>query len=110
MIIKQGSDKNYAFFIVDAGNNIVKTEPTDIQFTAACPNNPNQPVLIKSWQKGITLDTETGKYSLVINSEDTINLPPATYPFDIKIKRGNRQYFVVLSGDMNIRQAYTKEI
>lgn len=110
MIIKQGADKNYIFYIYDAGGNLIKTAPTDIQFTAACPNNPNQPVLIKSWQNGITLDTETGKYSMAIDSEDTINLPPNKYPFDIKIKRGNRQFFVVMTGEMDIRQSYTGEI
>lgn len=110
MIIKQGADKTYIFYIHDAGGNTIKTPPTDIQFTAACPNNPYQSVVVKSWQKGITLDTETGKYTLVMNSEDTINLPPAKYPFDIKIKRSNRQYFVVLSGVMDIRQSYTGEI
>lgn len=110
MIIKQGSDKTYIFYIYDAGGNLIKTAPADIQFTAACPNNPNQSVLVKKWQKGITLDTETGKYTMTVDSQDTINLPPAKYPFDIKIKRANRQFFVVLSGVMDIRQSYTGEI
>lgn len=110
MIIKQGADKVYIFYIYDMGGNLIKTPPTDIQFTAACPNNPYQSVLVKSWQKGITLDEETGKYTMTIDSTDTLNLVPAKYPFDIKIKRGNRQYFVVLSGTMDIRQAYTGEI
>lgn len=110
MIIKQGADKTYIFYIYDAGGNVIKTAPTDIQFTAACPNNPYRAVLVKKWQKGITLDEETGKYTMTVDSTDTLNLPPNKYPFDIKIKRADRQYFIVMSGDMEIRQAYTGEL
>ena len=110
MIIKQGADKTYIFYIYDAGGNLIKAAPSDIQFTAVCPNNPRQEVLVKKWQKGITLDEETGKYTMTVNSEDTLNLPPNKYPFDIKIKRYNRQFFVVMSGVMEIRLSYTGEL
>jgi len=110
MIIKQGADKTYIFYIYNTDGDVVKSAPADIQFTAVCPNNPRQPVLIKSWQKGITLDTETGKYTMIINSEDTINLPPNEYPFDMKVKRGNKQFFVVMSGTMDIRLSFTGEL
>lgn len=110
MIIKQGADKTYIFYIYDAGGNIVKTAPTDLQFTAVCPNNPTQKVLVKRWLDGITLDAETGKYTMVVDSTDTLNLPPNQYPFDIKIKRADRQFFIVMSGVMEIRQAYTGEL
>lgn len=110
MIIKQGADKTYIFYIYNSDGEIVKTAPTDIQFTAVCPDNPRQPVLIKSWQKGITLDEQTGKYTMIINSEDTLGLPPNIYPFDIKVKRINKQFFVVMSGVMDIRISYTGEL
>ena len=110
MIIKQGADKTYIFYIYDAGGNLLKEPPTDIQFTATCPNNPRQPVLVKKWQDGITFDAETGKYTMTIASQETLNLPPNKYPFDIKIKRINRQFFVVMSGVMDIRLSYTGEL
>lgn len=110
MIIKQGSDKTYIFYIYDAGGNLVKTAPADIQFTAACPNNAKQPVLVKALNKGITFDAETGKYTMSMESTDTLTLPPAKYPFDIKVKRGNRQFFVVMSGVMEVRISYTGEL
>lgn len=107
MIIKQGADKLYAFYIKDAGGNILKERPSDIVFTVACPNNPDAQVLVKSLDNGIELDTETGKYTMTINAQDTIGLPVATFPFDIKVKRANRQFFVVAQGKVDIRQSYT---
>lgn len=108
MQIKQGADKNFAFYIFNQDGEVVKTTPQNLIFTAikqeACANCSK---IEKRLNNGITFDEETGKYTLVFYPEDTIGLEPGAYPFDIKIKRAGKQYFIVKQGTLKVAKSYT---
>ena len=108
MKLKQGANKNFKFFVYGRGSTTPALDrPQDIVFTAIksteCPEN----VLQKKLDDGIIFDETTGKYLLSFVPYDTINLPPGNYPFDIKIKRADMQYFVVAQGWLKIEKSYT---
>lgn len=108
MQIKQGADKAFAFYVYDQAGEVVKTAPQNIVFTAIkqveCANCSK---IEKIFNNGISLDEETGKYTLVFYPEDTIGLEPGAYPFDIKIKRAGKQYFIVKQGTLKVAKSYT---
>ncbi len=108
MQIKQGADKAFAFYVYNKAGEVVLTAPTDIVFTAIrqveCANCQK---LTKRLGNGIHFDAETGKYTMTFYPEDTIGLEPGAYPFDIKIKRAGKQYFVVKQGSLKIAKSYT---
>lgn len=108
MQIKQGADKTFAFYVYNQSGEVVKDEPSDIVFTAEneLPCGAVKTIK-KSLGNGIALDGETGKYTLTFVPADTINLPTGAYPFDIKIKRAGKQYFVVKQGFLKIVKSYT---
>lgn len=109
MRIKQGETKSFVFYSYEAGSTTpILDEPADIVFTAVKEDDCcNSHRISKKLGAGISFDTETGQYTLSFEPSDTINLPAGNYPFDIKIKRGNAQYFIVKQGAMNIDRAYT---
>ena len=109
MNIKQGANKNFKFFVVLRGETTpIKAAPEAIVFAAERRNPCGQEtVLTKSLGNGIAFDSNTGKYTLSFVPEDTINLPPGNYGFDIKIKRSGGQYFVINQGYLKIEKSYT---
>lgn len=109
MRIKQGESKNYIFYSYPYGSQSpILDTPDDIVFTAETHGTCGKLfTLQKSLGKGITFDSETGKYSMKFVPEDTINLPTGKYDFDIKIKRGQSQFFIIKQGYMVIEQSYT---
>lgn len=109
MRIKQGENKNYIFYSYPYGSQSpILDAPTDIVFTAEFKGTCGQSFGVKkSLGDGITFDAETGKYSMKFNPEDTINLPVGKYDFDIKIKRGQSQFFIIKQGYMTIEKSYT---
>lgn len=108
MKIKQGANKNFKFYVYAKGSSDpILVRPTNIVMTAKKENCCGAIVLTKSLDNGITFDEATGKYTLAFVPEDTINLQIGNYPFDIKIKRGDAQYFVVAQGWLKIEKSYT---
>lgn len=108
MRIKQGANKNFKFYVYERGGKTpVLARPQEIVFTAIRSTECQENVLQKSLDNGITFDDTTGKYVLAFIPNDTINLPPGNYPFDIKIKRADTQYFVVAQGWLKIEKSYT---
>ena len=108
MKIKQGANKNFKFYVYQKGStNPVLSRPANIVMTAKKENCCGAVVLTKSLDNGISFDGTTGKYTLAFVPEDTINLQIGNYPFDIKIKRENAQYFVVAQGWLKIEKSYT---
>ena len=109
MIVKQGANKNFKFYVTERGGTTpILLAPEAIVFTAERRGACGQEIAItKSLDNGITFDPETGKYVLAFVPEDTINLPPGNYGFDIKIKRSGGQYFVVNQGYLKIEKSYT---
>lgn len=108
MEIKQGADKTFAFYVFNKAGAVVLDEPSDIVFTAIKKTDcANCSRLVKILGDGIMFDSETGKYTMLFYPEDTINLEPGAYPFDIKIKRAGKQYFVVKQGSLKIAKSYT---
>lgn len=108
MNIKQGADKVFAFYVYNQAGEVVLEEPENIVFTAVqqlpCGN---QVEIQKELNNGIVFNGENGKYRLSFVPEDTINLKTGGYPFDIKIKRAGKQYFVVKEGMLKIVKSYT---
>lgn len=108
MEIKQGADKTFAFYVYNKAGQVVLDEPSNVVFTAIrnveCANCQK---LQKILNDGIEFDGETGKYTMAFYPEDTISLEPGAYPFDIKIKRAGKQYFIVKSGTLKIAKSYT---
>lgn len=108
MQIKQGADKTFAFYVYNQAGTVVLDAPNDIVFTAIRQTEcANCQTIEKRLNNGIDFDGETGKYTLTFYPEDTINLAPGAYPFDIKIKRAGKQYFVVKEGTLKIVKSYT---
>lgn len=108
MQIKQGADKAFAFYVYDQTGEVVKTAPQNLVFTAQLKTDcANCSKIQKMLNSGITLDEETGKYTLTFAPEDTISLAPGAYPFDIKIKRAGKQYFIVKQGILKVAKSYT---
>lgn len=108
MKIKQGANKNFKFYVYNRGSTTpILDAPTDIVFTATQCEYCLRRILQKSLGNGIEFDSTTGKYSLIFEPQDTINLEPGNYPFDIKIKRGDAQYFVVNQGYLKVQKSYT---
>ena len=108
MNIKQGATKNFKFFVYERGGTTpILNKPDGIVFTAEQVNQCQTAVIRKELDAGITFDEETGKYTLCFVPEDTINLPPGNYGFDIKIKRSGSQYFVINQGYLKIIKSYT---
>ena len=108
MKIKQGADKSFKFYVYRKGSTTpVLEEPQALVFTAVKEKCCGTVILKKSLDDGITFDSETGKYTLTFSPADTINLPVGNYPFDIKIKRANTQYFIVAEGNLAIQKSYT---
>lgn len=109
MRIKQGENRNYIFYTYPYGSQSpILDVPNDVVFTAKYRAKCGESFgVVKTLGSGITFDAETGKYSMKFVPEDTINLPPGNYDFDIKIKRANSQYFIVRQGYMTIDKAYT---
>ena len=108
MNIKQGADKTFSFFVYNWNGEIVKEKPANVVFTAVrrieCANCQK---IEKKLGNGIEFDQASGKYRIIFYPEDTIGLETGVYPFDIKIKRANRQYFIVKSGALKIVKSYT---
>lgn len=110
MNVKQGANKNFKFYVYVKGSQTPNLQvPMNIVFTAMKSNKCGcgEVIFQKSLNDGITFDETTGKYVLSFVPEDTINLEPGNYAFDIKIARANLQYFVVNQGYLNIKKAYT---
>lgn len=109
MRIKQGENKNYIFYSYPYGSQTPILEaPTDIVFTAQYRGECGRSFgIAKALGKGITFDQDTGKYSMKFVPEDTINLPVGKYDFDLKIKRGQSQFFIIKQGYLNIEKSYT---
>lgn len=108
MKIKQGADKSFKFYVYRKGSTSpVLDAPQALVFTAVKEKCCGNVILKKSLGEGITFDAETGKYTLNFVPSDTINLPVGNYPFDIKIKRANTQYFIVAEGNLAIQKSYT---
>lgn len=109
MRIKQGESKNYIFYSYPYGSQSpILDAPTDIVFTAKYRAKCGESFgVTKALGSGITFDPETGKYSMKFVPEDTINLPIGNYDFDIKIKRGQSQFFIIKQGYMAIEKSYT---
>ena len=108
MQIKQGADKVFAFYVYNMDGEVVMVEPNDIVFTAVRKTECEDCSTIeKRLNNGIVFDEVTGKYTLTFYPEDTIGLEPGAYPFDIKIKRAGKQYFVVKQGSLKIAKSYT---
>jgi hypothetical protein len=108
MNIKQGANKNYKFYVYQRGEQTpIVARPEQIVFTAQLANGCQTHKLTKTLGSGISFDSTTGKYTLAFVPADTINLPPGNYGFDIKIKRGGGQYFVVNQGYLKIEKSYT---
>lgn len=109
MRIKQGESKNYGFYSYPYGSQSPILEaPADIVFTAKFRGGCGQSFgLTKSLGDGITFDSETGKFSMKFVPQDTINLPVGKYDFDLKIKRGQSQFFIIKQGYLNIEKSYT---
>lgn len=108
MLIKQGANKNFKFYVVRRGETTpILAPPEAIVFTAVKKDCCGSSVLRKSLGDGIAFDQTTGKYTLSFVPADTINLPVGNYGFDIKIKRSGGQYFVVNQGFLKIEKSYT---
>lgn len=108
MNIKQGATKNFTFSIYrQDGTGPILNTPSDIVFTAVKDNRCCSKIITKKLGAGIAFDAETGLYTLEFAPEDTINLPAGNYPFDIKIKRDNAQYFIASRGNLVIEKSYT---
>ena len=109
MIVKQGANKNFKFYVYQRGGTTpITNKPEGLVFTAEKRGTCGcEIVLTKTLDNGISFDEETGKYVLSFVPEDTINLPPGNYGFDIKIKRSGGQYFVVNQGYLKIEKSYT---
>ena len=109
MRIKQGEDKRYIFYTYTYGTPTpILDAPTDVVFTAKYRAKCGESFgVVKSLGKGITFDSETGRYLMKFEPQDTVNLPVGNYDFDIKIKRSNAQFFIVKQGYMTIEKSYT---
>ena len=108
MNIKQGEDKSFKFQILNKNGNPNIDVVNDVVFTAEktlpCGRNIK---IVKSLGNGIRFDAESYYYVMSFKPEDTINAPAGNYPFDIKVRRSDLQYFVLIEGAFNIIKSYT---
>ena len=109
MKIKQGETKGFVFYTHEVGSDTpILDAPADMVFTATKEGQCCEAVkLTKKLNAGISFEPTTGQYTLQFEPNDTINLPSGNYAFDIKIKRGNKQYFIIGQGYLNIEKSYT---
>lgn len=109
MRIKQGENKSYKFYVYEKGGTTpILLRPQNIVFTAELTASCGEVAkIVKELDNGITFDETDGKYIMSFAPEDTINLPLGNYGFDIKIKRSDKQYFVVYQGYLKIVKSYT---
>ncbi|RPH75287.1 hypothetical protein EHM76_01995 [bacterium] len=61
--------------------------------------------LKKSWF--ITADTPLGIYSFALDPEDTADLAPGEYDFDIKVKTSSNEIYTVMKGKFDIEYNVT---
>ena len=108
MKIKQGENKSFKFQIVNSEGTPSQEVVADMVFTAEktmpCGENVK---IVKRLGNGIQFNPETYYYTMSFTPQDTINVNSGAYPFDIKVKRGNLQYFVLLEGQLKIIKSYT---
>ena len=108
MNIKQGEDKSFKFQILNQNGDPNEDVVSDIVFTAEYELPCGQTTkIVKKLNDGIIFDAETFYYLMNFEPEDTINAPVGNYPFDIKVRRSNLQYFVLAKGDLKIIKSYT---
>lgn len=108
MNIKQGENKSFKFQILNQNGDPNEDVVSDIVFTAKQTLPCGQTTIItKGFSNGITFDPETFYYLMAFEPADTINLKPGNYPFDIKVRRENLQYFVLDEGTLKINKSYT---
>lgn len=111
MNIKQGEDKSFKFQILNKNGDPNEVIVSDIVFTAEYTLPCGQTTkIVKKLGQGIIFDPETFYYLMSFEPDDTINAPVGSYPFDIKIKRSNLQYFVLAKGTLKIAKSYTGKI
>lgn len=108
MNIKQGEDKSFKFQILNQNGDPNEDVVSDIVFTAEYELPCGQKTqIVKRMGDGIVFDPETFYYLMAFDASDTINAPIGNYPFDIKVKRANLQYFVLAKGEFKIIKSYT---
>ena len=111
MNIKQGENKSFKFQIINKNGDLNEVVVSDMVFTAEQILPCGQTTKIeKKLGNGIIFDAETFYYLLNFEPDDTINAEPGNYPFDIKIRRSNLQYFVLAKGTLKIAKSYTGKI
>lgn len=108
MNIKQGEDKSFKFQILTPEGEPVEQVVNDIVFTAKKTLPCGASIdIVKKLGDGITFDEETSYYLMKFEPSDTISVTPGAYPFDIKVRRINLQYFVLIEGTLKVIKSYT---
>lgn len=108
MNIKQGENKSFKFQILNQNGDPNEDVVSDIVFTAEKTMPCGKSVkIVKRLNDGIVFDPETFYYLMSFEPDDTINIDAGNYPFDIKVKRSNLQYFVLVEGNLKIVKSYT---
>ena len=111
MNIKQGENKSFKFQILNKNGDVNEDVVSDIVFTAEYTLPCGQVTKItKRLGQGIIFDPDTAYYLMSFEPDDTINAPVGNYPFDIKVRRENLQYFVLAKGMLKVVKSYTGKI
>lgn len=107
MEIKRGDTKRYRFKRHYEGGEVIQQQATKVYFTVK--KDPDCKVIFqKSLGNGITYDTESNYYYINIKPEDTENVCPGVYGFDIEIIAGD-VVTTVKVGKLTIGADYTRK-
>lgn len=78
-----------------------------VDFTVKGKYVDNFTIIHKDLSDGITYNSETGNYLVVCNPEDTNDVTPGAYVYDVQVSTDGMVY-TVLYGKLNIKEDVTR--